>query len=213
VHFLTEFSAKLDEDRIESVAALEFEAFVVNYFQKKGLNVSTRGFTEELLRKGLLFEGLQQIGFKYDCFRAFFLARKLADNSELLSNAITIDNIGRYHPEIDFLTGLHRDRKTLLSDLLNLARDFQIPDDINVESSFLDELDGKTTLVREQLLTVIDDGLTSNNVDDGPMRTKIDGLAEVPSDASVTIRSLVGDIAMRHPTSRLDISQYCGFFL
>ncbi|QQD73168.1 metallophosphoesterase [Acidithiobacillus ferrivorans] len=185
VHFLTEFSAKLDEDRIESVAALEFEAFVVNYFQKKGLNVSTRGFTEELLRKGLLFEGLQQIGFKYDCFRAFFLARKLADSSELLSNAITIDNIGRYHPEIDFLTGLHRDRKTLLSDLLNLARDFKIPDDINVESSFIDEIDGKTTLVREQLLTAIDDGLTSNNVDDGRMRTKIDGLAEVPSDASV----------------------------
>lgn len=113
-HFLSEFSHHLDQQNKEWIESNEFESFVTKYFQIRGLPALIRGFTEELLKKGLIYENNGLITFKFDCFRAFFLAKKLSENRDLLDKSLKPMNIVRYATELDLLTGLHRDRKEIL---------------------------------------------------------------------------------------------------
>lgn len=71
-HFLSELATEMDRAQFEWIDSNEFESFVNNYFVKRGLTAPSRGFTDELLRKGLLYENNNRITFKFDCFRAFF---------------------------------------------------------------------------------------------------------------------------------------------
>lgn len=118
-HFLTEFAVELNRSDSEWKAKLAFEEFVLAYFKRKGLSVSTEGFAAELVRKGLLYDAGDRVGFKFDCFRAFFLAKRFADASDLWQVALDPQNVRRYVVELDLFTGLHRDRV----DVLRLARD------------------------------------------------------------------------------------------
>ncbi|MDM0032062.1 metallophosphoesterase [Variovorax sp. J22P271] len=113
-HFLAEFSALLDDRDSEWVAAIDFEQFAVDYFKKRGLTVSSSGFTSELMRKGILYDGGDRVGFKFDCFRAYFLAHKFAESAARWEAAVTPENIHRYVAELDLFTGLHRDRVAVL---------------------------------------------------------------------------------------------------
>lgn len=132
-HFLTAFAFYLDEADVEWVRKLIFEEFVVSYFKNRGLDVSTEGFAQELIRKGLLHASEENVGFKFDCFRAYFLAKKFADASDLWKKALKSDNVAKYTNELDLFTGLYRDRGDVLRasrDLCNqnfLALNFDIP--------------------------------------------------------------------------------------
>jgi UDP-2,3-diacylglucosamine pyrophosphatase LpxH len=117
-HFLTELAVELNRADAEWQSKLVFEEFVLAYFKRKGLTVSTEGFAAELVRKGLLYDAGDRVGFKFDCFRAFFLAKRFADADELWHTALDPQNVRRYVMELDLFTGLHRDR----ADVLRLAK-------------------------------------------------------------------------------------------
>jgi len=184
-HFLSELSTTMDEENIEWKDSNEFEIFVSSYFKKRGLADPSRGFTEELLRKGLLYESNQKITFKFDCFRAFFLANKLADSKETLEKVLTPTSIAKYTTELDLLTGLHRDRK----DILNLAREcchqLLASSEFEIDISLF-ETHGKELGIfnQEETLTKIEDDFLNVPMDDDD-RAKFIEETEVPSKASI----------------------------
>lgn len=184
-HFLSEFATKLDKDCIEWVTSLDFEDFVVNYFKRKGLKVSTRGFTEELLRKGLLYERSEQIAFKFDCFRAFFLARKFAEQGDSWRKAIDQTNIHRYTVELDLLTGLHRDRQDVLEAVRQLSLSLVKSANMDIEFSRLDQL-GKDILPlnNELALESLEKEVLHETFDEQKRDEMVD-MMETPTDVSL----------------------------
>ena len=184
-HFLTELSTMMDEDNIEWIESNDFELFVSSYFKKRGLAVPSRGFTDELLRKGLLYESNQKITFKFDCFRAYFLANKLAENNKKLEKVLTPNLIAKYTTELDLLTGLHRDRKEILISARNCCKQLLPNSEFEADLSLF-ETHGKVRGIfnQEETLTKIEDDILNTTLDESD-RAKYIEEAEVPSKASV----------------------------
>lgn len=203
-HFLSELSTDMDEKRAEWIDSNDFEIFVSSYFKKRGLAVPSRGFTEELLRKGLLYESNQRIAFKFDCFRAFFLANKLADNNDALSKVLMPLSIGNYTTELDLLTGLHRDRKDILIKAKECCEELlstcQFETDIALFETHGEE---RGIFNQEDTLTKMEDDFLSISVDDG-QRAKLIDDAEVPSKASIDH----DHARQRHPTTPLSTQMH-----
>ncbi|MGU9811909.1 metallophosphoesterase [Pseudomonas sp. LF052] len=184
-HFLSELSTSMDEANAEWVNSNEFEIFVSTYFNSRGLTVPSRGFTEELLRKGLLYESNQKISFKFDCFRAFFLANKLADSKEALAKVLTPLSIANYTTELDLLTGLHRARKDILISARDCCKTLLAESDFEVDISLF-EAHGQEQGIFNQSenLTKMEDDFLNTPIDDNH-RAKFIEEAEVPSKASI----------------------------
>lgn len=184
-HFLTELSTMLDEENTEWIDSNDFEIFVSSYFKKRGLADPARGFTDELLRKGLIYENNKKITFKFDCFRAFFLANKLAENREKLEKALTPQLITKYTTELDLLTGLHRDRKEILSLARDCCKNLLPASEFEIDLSLF-ETHGKARGIfnQEETLTKIEDDFLNKPLDE-MHRAKYIEEAEVPSKASI----------------------------
>ncbi len=161
-HFLAEFALHLNEGDIEWVTRLEFDEFAVNYFKKRGLAVSTEGFASELIRKGLLFATDDRTGFKFDCFRAFFLAKKFAEMPELWHTALQPTNVARYVTELDLFTGLHRDR----AEVLRMAKDLcnKTYSELNMEFPLdaIDRINDFDSLLDNKILDRVETGLLTS---------------------------------------------------
>ena len=184
-HFLSELSTSMDEASAEWVDSNEFEIFVSTYFSKRGLAVPSRGFTEELLRKGLLYESNQKITFKFDCFRAFFLANKLADNTESLARVLTPLSIAKYTAELDLLTGLHRDRKDILMMARDCCQQLLAASQFEIDISLFETYGKEQGIFNQaETLTKMEDDFLNTPIDGGN-RDKYIEEAEVPSKASL----------------------------
>lgn len=179
-HFLTAFAFYLDESDIEWVRRLVFEEFVVSYFRKRGLDVSTEGFAHELIRKGLLYATEEIVGFKFDCFRAYFLARKFSDSPDLWKKALKSDNVAKYTNELDLFTGLHRDRGDILkasrdlcdSNFLALNLDISLDEIDNISEAAL--LGDHSLLNKFEKKLQIENGTNNDRHDEAPDHVSAD---------------------------------------
>lgn len=162
-HFLMEFAAHLNELDVEWINALDFDTYVAKYFQEKGLTVSTEGFAAEFLRKGLLYGFGDRVGFKFDCFRAFFLAKKFSLSPELWRTALTRDKVRKYVYELDLLTGLHRDRHDILLAAQILGRQTL---EIHGSKYSIDGFDSYESGLNTNALTVIEQALANGEAND-----------------------------------------------
>lgn len=187
-HFLSEFSLKLDREGVEWIPSIEFEGFVVNYFKTKGLEVSIRGFTDELIRKGLIFEGGQRIAFKFDCFRAFFLAKKFAEMPDLWCAALNDRDIGKYVVEFDLFTGLHRDRKDVLEAARKLCHKLLPESGMSADLGLVVELGNEGHIFDELRLSsleeILDDPLNDDMRDDFASQVETPSVASIDHEAS-----------------------------
>lgn len=183
-HFLADFALNIDQKETEWVTSLEFEEFVVQYFKKKGLEVSTRGFTDELLRKGLLFENNRKISFKFDCFRAFFLAKKFSENSNLWKAALDEYKIGKYITELDLFTGLHRNRMDVLEESRVLCHKLLVDSGMSIDLGLVEELGTEGHIFDELRLSAIEKEVFEDEIDD-EIRENLTNRVEQPSIASI----------------------------
>lgn len=184
-HFLSELSSNMDEQGVEWIESNKLEIFVASYFQRRGLAVPSRGFTEELLRKGLLYESNQMITFKFDCFRAFFLANKLAENSEALAKVLTPLSIAKYTAELDLLTGLHRGRKEILTMAKECCQKLLSLSEFNVDISLFENYGKEQGIFNhEETLTKIEDEFLNEPFDDNKRAQLIEDV-DFSSKASI----------------------------
>lgn len=161
-HFLTEFALHLNELDVDWINRINFDEFTVNYFKTRGLNNTTDGFSAELIRKGLLFANDDRVGFKFDCFRAFFLARKFSENSELWMTALQAENVSKYGSELDLFTGLHRDRSDVLLVAKNLCEKTAKELEIDISLDAVDSLNKAEALIGKNVLASFENESPSN---------------------------------------------------
>ncbi len=64
-----------------------------------------------------------EVCFKFDCLRSFFLATRLGNTADLFRQATSSMEFHELLPEIDLFTGLHRDRKDFLESFLRILDD------------------------------------------------------------------------------------------
>lgn len=179
-HFLTEFAVHLNSLDFDWIYVLDFQQFVLEYFRSKGLSVAADDFWRDLVDKGILFVGDNRAGFKFDCFRAFFLARKFADDSALWIGALDPFQVSKYANELDLFTGLHRDR----ADVLEKARDSCLTSYLDLGIQFqLGEIDkigdehlmlSHSTLQRVEDRIVDGKGIVVANVHEAPDVVSVD---------------------------------------
>ena len=161
-HFLAEFALHLNESDGDWIRRLDFDGFVVDYFKKRGLSVSTEGFASELIRKGLLFATDERAGFKFDCFRAFFLAKKFADTPALWQAALQPGSVSRYTTELDLFTGLHRDRVEVLRVAKELCTETYKALKIEFPLHEIDRIGEANLLVDKKFLAQVETKLLSD---------------------------------------------------
>jgi predicted MPP superfamily phosphohydrolase len=122
-HCLAEIAVALNVKDADWMGRLDFDAFLVEYFKKRGLNVSIEGFASDLVDKGILYLTDDRAGFKFDCFRAYFLSKKFVDQPELWQLALTPAMVQKYSMELDLFTGIHRDRADVLERAKKLCEE------------------------------------------------------------------------------------------
>lgn len=184
MHFLSDLAVHLDSTDVEWIPAIDFDAFVVNYFQKKGLQVSTNGFADELFRKGLLYSTLDTVAFKFDCFRAYFLAERFSETNGLWQKALNQDYIHRYTTEIDLFTGLHRDKREVLETSLALCQDLFEAANLNIDLNEIDKIASVSQIISPNGIDKLEVDLLENDYDERHREAHLDKM-ERPSDASV----------------------------
>ncbi len=154
-HFLKEFAFYLDNNKITNISLSNFDNFKIGYFTARGLT-SKENLRNELIEKGILYGDSNFIGFKFDCFRSFFLAEHFNTNEEVWLNIIRDKKIQDYSVEFEYYSGIYRDKEKLLNEFHEAVKD--IFNNINFDTEKL-SLENETNLL---LSSTIFGDITSN---------------------------------------------------
>ncbi|MCH7310539.1 metallophosphoesterase [Acinetobacter sp. ANC 4805] len=120
-HFLKQFSYYLDSRKLTNISIADFDKFKIQYFADLGLH-SKENLRTELIEKGLLYGDSNLIGFKFDCFRSFFLAEHFNNNEDFWLNIINNNQIQDYSIEFEYYSGIYRDKERLLVEFHNAIK-------------------------------------------------------------------------------------------
>ncbi|MYN30094.1 metallophosphoesterase [Duganella levis] len=114
-HFLSELAAKISENSYCSMSRLQLEEFAVHYFQVRPQpNAKALELVDHFFRRGILLQIGDEIRFKLECFREYFVAKRMLDNHSYLQNCVNPDNLAKFHKELDYYSALKQDDADLL---------------------------------------------------------------------------------------------------
>lgn len=155
-HFLASLAEHLHATNSRRITSHALDSFTVDYFGVKGLSSTSGPFLEELKKKGILLEIGSDVTFMFDSIRAFFLSSRLNESTQLLDKALTVENFLEFGEELDYFTGRHRDKKSVLESASLLVEQFRISAGLNRDLTLFDSIS-----VKESPLTGVDNGLDS----------------------------------------------------
>jgi hypothetical protein len=230
-HFLCEVAAKMSRDPAYSISRLELEYFAVEYFRARPQpKAKPLELIEHFLRRGILLEVGDVVRFKLECFREYFVARRMLDKPDYLDECTSKENLLKYINEIDYYSGLKQDNVDLLSLVAHRLEAAALSVDLNITSSDYSRLashedsmmDGLRERVHELILSrpnnqeqdeILDDfdemnmqvanaGHTGNAEANVRAGMRTDADADLNVDNSMAVRQQVGD------DKKIEIVQY-----
>lgn len=170
-HFLKEFAYLLDTKGKTSITIGEFDNFKISYFNEKGLEPN-ENFRKDLVDKGIIYSDTANVSFKFDCFRAFFLAEKFNTDENIWEDIILNKKIHSYAVEFEYYSGIYRDRHNLLKILHESMKG--IFDDLNLNQIEVDT----NGLISTNLFGGVPEHLEENS-------SIIESEIEIPNKASI----------------------------
>lgn len=177
-HFLKQFSYYLDSKKLTNISITEFDKFKIQYFSDLGLH-SKENLRTELIEKGLLYGDSSFIGFKFDCFRSFFLAEHFNTNEDFWLDIISSNRTQDYAIEFEYYSGIHRDKEKLLIEFHNAIK--KIFSTINFDTKELSLENETGILLSESIFGDISSKIDSHHenqddeiIIDTPNRASID---------------------------------------
>lgn len=115
-HFLCELAAKMSRDSQHSISRLELEYFAVEYFKSRPQpKAKPLELIEHFINRGVLLEVGEEVRFKLECFREYFVARRMLDKTDYLEECTSKENLLKYINEVDYYSGLKQDNVELLN--------------------------------------------------------------------------------------------------
>ena len=142
-HFLSELALHMHRQGTRILTRLDLETFTVEYFAAKVLKNSALTLLQEFYDKGVLLELGDEVCFKFDCFRSFFLASRLETAMDLYDEAMSVESFDNLAEEIDLFTGLRRDRKDMLEKFLTIVEALHESVSLDLSPSVFDEIDAE----------------------------------------------------------------------
>ncbi len=139
-HFLTDLAHHLYQENRDRLTHNELDLFTAEYFKKKLLTSASGPFIEELKQKGIFLDLGEEICFKFDCLRAFFLSIRLQESSSFFELALTPSEFLKLGEELDYFTGKQRGRQDALERSLELLDKFFEPIALNIDLALFDEV-------------------------------------------------------------------------
>lgn len=106
-----------------AVTQQKFEEILSQYHQEKGWTIKETKFDNLFFEKGILYQHSGIIAFRYSCMAHYYLAKLALKSSEVFNQIFTGNNYLNYYFEINYLTGLDRNRLDIYKKLSN---DFEI---------------------------------------------------------------------------------------
>lgn len=146
-HYLTELAYAVHKSRKDRWTQHELEKFTIDYFEQKALISSTKPFLNELFNKGILLELGEEICFKFDCFRSFFLAQKIDDSEELTKYALSKEGFLKLGTEIDYCTGLHRNKIEFLKASIKIVEDYRRSLNFKIDLRLFEKIDLENSIL------------------------------------------------------------------
>lgn len=154
-HFLAALAEHLHNTGLKRIDALALEKYTVDYFQSKGLPSPTAPFLSDLKAKGILLDVGGDVVFMFDAIRAFFLSTRLHENPALLQKALSKDHFLDFGEELDYYTGRHRDRASVLQAAVDVLRDFSKEAALSSDLKEFDRFRLNKSAVQEQDLRMV----------------------------------------------------------
>ena len=107
--------ARFLRDRGGVASVNEITAYLIDFFQQKGLTYGAADVLHKLIECGILHRSDDDISFKYRCFGEYFLACLLRDNVAEREQALEGVKFVEYARELDLLSGLRRRNSDILT--------------------------------------------------------------------------------------------------
>ncbi len=119
------------------------------YFQRRGLTLSSGigSFVEYIINCGIFSENKRTIQFRFKGFYEFFVAKQMIENIEFYEYILRKENYLDYANSIDYLTGLQRKNKELITKIHERSeRNFhQFISELGMDINDLDLISGINT--------------------------------------------------------------------
>lgn len=159
----------------------EFEKETFTYFEKRGFTTSIFPFINNFLNKGIFVQSEEKIYFRFKCFCEFFIAKAMMEDKNFYDYIVDKDNYLQFVNEIDYMTGLerkNRDLITLIADRtrecfepINQHLDVNLFNKIKLNQSILTHVD-KNQLIGDLRTTEMTDEEMDDLLDDDQKDTK-----------------------------------------
>lgn len=158
-HFLAELAYAVYKSKKDRWTQNELEKFTIEYFEQKALSSSTKPFLEELFRKGVLLDLGEEVCFKFDCFRSFFLAQKMGDSEDLLNYALSREGFINLSTEIDYYTGLHRNKVIFLKKAIEIVESYRDSIEFNLDPTLFEKIGVENSILSPDAKEIIQKNL------------------------------------------------------
>ncbi|WP_081057635.1 metallophosphoesterase [Burkholderia diffusa] len=139
-HFLTDLAYYLYQAGKDRLTHNELDLFAAQYFKRRLLTTASGPFIEELTRKGIFIDLGEEVCFKFDCLRAFFLSIRLNESSQFLDEALSRNNLLKLGEELDYFTGKQRGREDALERVVVLLDEFYEPVKLGFDLRIFEEV-------------------------------------------------------------------------
>lgn len=116
-HYLSYIASRMVGQNTYYFSRLDLEKETLAYFERRGLSASIARVIEYFLRKGVFLETNGIIIFKFKSFCEYFIAKQMIEDIAFYEKLTSPDNYLSFENEIDYMTGLQRNNKSLMAVL------------------------------------------------------------------------------------------------
>jgi hypothetical protein len=160
--------ARFLRDRGGVASVNEITAYLIDFFQQKGLNYGAADILHKLIECGILYRSDDDISFKYRCFGEYFLACLFRDAAAEREKALEGVKFVEYARELDLLSGLRRRNSDILT-VVGKAVAEQAPVEISRQSlerfDAIAQAESKVGLSRKKIRDIKKKRITREQID------------------------------------------------
>lgn len=190
IHFLSHIAKLMVEKNNYVMTEFELEKETINYFESRGLKASVSELIIFFIKKGIFAKFDDLLFFKYKCFCEYFIAKQMMEDTAFYDEILKEENYLAYDEEINYLTGLDRNKKDLLEILSDrVQKSFQYYQ-IDIELNLFDKLTIDRSPLENQEKEKIKERLKECNLGEKQRDNVLDGLYPCASKDGRSIRKL-----------------------
>jgi hypothetical protein len=160
--------ARFLRDRGGVASVNEITAYLIDFFQQKGLTYGAADILHKLIECGILYRSDDDISFKYRCFGEYFLACLFRDDAGEREKALEGVKFVEYARELDLLSGLRRRNSDILT-VVGKAVAEQAPVEISRQSlerfDAIAQAESKVGLSRKKIRDIKKKRITREQID------------------------------------------------